>query len=59
MRANNQMREIYIFIIQMLVSSYDTLLIDILIKIDLKATHYALFIIKGDHKVWDFEGQGM
>ena len=40
----------------MLVSLYDIILIDMLIKIDLKATYYALFIIKGNHIAWDLEG---
>ena len=55
-RVNKQTSEIYIYIIWMLVSVYNIILIDILIKIDLKATYYALFIIKGNHIAWDFEG---
>ena len=52
------MREIYVYIsiIQMPVSLHDIILIDILIKIDLKATYYTLFIIKGNHIVSDYEG---
>ena len=37
-------------------SLYDIIPIDILIKADLKATYYTLFIIKGNHIAWDFEG---
>ena len=50
------MREIYISIIQMLVNFYNFILIDILIKTDLKLHVTLWFIIKGNHIVQDFEG---
>ena len=43
----------------MLVCLYGIMPIDILIKTDLRATNYALFIIEGNHIVWDFEGKGI
>ena len=51
--------EKYIYIHYTNACLYDIILIDILIKIDLKATYYALFIIKGNHKEQDFEGYGI